>query len=96
MWTSAETVLTTTSMTTVSVSMRNDQATSSVPDWMKRMTGTVNASPSPKPTVKKATHDRTAAITRNPEVMYSLALAPIEAPSRPAIRKPKSGRKTMA
>jgi len=56
----------------------------------------VKASVSPKPTLKKAIHDSTAAITRKPDVMYSLALAPIERPNRPAIRKPRSGRKTMA
>ena len=96
MWTSADTVLTTTSITTVSVSMRNAQSTDSPPAWMKFRTGTVNASVSPKPTVKKATHDSTAEITRKPEVTYSDALAPIEPPNRPAIRKPRSGRKTMA
>ncbi len=89
-------MLTTTSMTTVSVSMRSAQATSSPPDWMKRSTGTVNASPSPKPTVKKASHDSAAAMMRKPEVIYSDAFAPIERPNRPAIRKPRSGRKTIA
>jgi hypothetical protein len=98
MWTSADTVLTTTSMTTVSVSMRSAQDASSPPDWIQRSTGTVNraASPWPKPTVKKATHDSTAAITRKPEVMYSDALAPSDVPNRPTIRKPSRGRKTMA
>jgi hypothetical protein len=44
----------------------------------------------------KAIHDRTAAITRKPDVTYSLALAPMERPNRPATRNPISGRKTMA
>src|SRR5690606_24379027 len=37
-----------------------------------------------------------AETTSRPEVTYSDALAPIERPNRPAIRKPASGRKTMA
>ena len=41
---------------------------------MKRSTGTVKTSPSPKATMKKAIHDSTAAITRKPEVMYSRRL----------------------
>src|SRR5205085_9747520 len=49
-----------------------------------------------KPTVKKAIHNSTTEITRKPEVMYSDALAPSELPNRPTIRKPSSGRKTMA
>jgi len=95
MCTSDETVLTTTSMTTVSVSTRKAQSTSRLPDWMKRSTGTVKASPSPMATEKKATQDRTAEITSRPDVTYSDAAAPIERPPRPAIRKPRSGRKTM-
>ena len=47
-------------------------------------------------TVKNAIQERTALITRKPEVMYSQARAPIERPNRPAIKKPRSGRKTMA
>ena len=42
-----ETVVTTTSMTTVSVSMRSDQSASIVPEWIHVRTGTVKASPSP-------------------------------------------------
>ena len=61
-------------MTTVSVSMRSAQSADRPPDWMKRSTGTVKTSASPKPTVKKAIHDSTAAITRKPEVMYSRRL----------------------
>ncbi len=74
MWTSADTVLTTTSITTVSVSMRSAQSADRPPAWMKRSTGTVNTSPSPKATMKKAIHDSTAAITRKPEVTYSRRL----------------------
>ena len=47
-------------------------------------------------TVKKATQERSAETTSRPEVIYSDALAPIERPNRPAIRKPMSGRKTIA
>ena len=38
----ADTVLTTTSITAVSVSMRSAQSASSAPDWIQRSTGTVN------------------------------------------------------
>jgi hypothetical protein len=96
MCTRAETVLTTTSMTTVSVSMRSAQAACRSPESMKRITGTVKAWVSGKATVMKAIHDRTATITIRPEVTNSDALAPIERPNRPAIRKPRRGRKTMA
>ena len=50
-------MLTTTSMTTVSVSMRSAQSACRLPDSMKRSTGTVNTSPSPNPTEKNATQD---------------------------------------
>src|SRR5262245_39454675 len=96
MWTSDDTVLTTTSITTVSVSMRNAQSTDTPPAWMKRSTGTVKGSLSLKATRKKAIHDSTAQTTRKPDVMYSQARAPICEPPRPAIRKPMSGRKTIA
>ena len=95
MWTNAETVLTTISMTTVSVSMRNSQLADSAPDWMKVSTGTLKASTSPSPTVMKAYHDSTAETTSRPDVTYSEALAPICEPKRPAIRKPTRGRKTI-
>ena len=83
-------------MTTVSVSMRNAQEMSSVPVWIQRSTLTVKAGSSDRPTVKKATQERIATNTMMPDVMYSLALAPIELPARPAIRAPIRGRKTMA
>ena len=83
-------------MTTVSVSILSAQSACIVPESMKRSTGIVKVSTSPKPTVKKATHDSTAEITRKPDVMYSDALAPSELPNSPTIRKPRSGRKTMA
>ena len=45
MWTSAETVVTTTSITAVSVSMRSAQSTASVPDENQLNTGTRSTSP---------------------------------------------------
>src|SRR5918995_2907887 len=96
MCTSADTVLTTTSMTTVSVSIRSAQSACRLPDSMKRSTVVVKISVSLKPTLKKAHHDSNAQITRKPDVMYSDAFAPSDVPNRPTIRKPSSGRKTMA
>jgi hypothetical protein len=63
---------------------------------MKDRTCTRNASPSPSATLKKTIHDRIAAMTRKPDVTYSDAFAPMPSPKRPAIKKPISGRKTMA
>src|SRR5690606_22898993 len=44
----------------------------------------------------KTIQEKTAATTMKPEVTYSEAFAPIWLPASPAIRKPNSGRKTMA
>jgi hypothetical protein len=52
MCTSADTVLTTTSMTAVSVSMRNAQETSSAPVSIQRITLTVKAGSSDRATLK--------------------------------------------
>ena len=95
MWTSDETVFTTTSMTSVSRSMRSDHDTSRPPDCIHWNSVMRRVSDSPKPKLMKAIHDRTAAATRKAEVVYSDALAPIALPNRPAIRKPASGRRTM-
>ena len=89
-------MVTTTSITTVSVSMRNAQSATMLPEAMKVATCTVRGPASEKPTVISAIQDRTAATIRKPEVMYSLAAAPIERPPKPAISAPRSGRKTMA
>jgi hypothetical protein len=81
MWTSDDTVVTTTSITTVSVSMRNAQSTDSVPDENQLSTWTRSASLSPKPTVKNAIHERRAEMTRSPDVMTSAAREPAAAGS---------------
>ena len=86
-------------MTAVSVSMRKAHSTSMPPDWIQRSTVTLITSPgSPwaSATVKKTIQDRMATTIIRPVVTYSDALAPIERPNRPAIRKPISGRKTIA
>jgi hypothetical protein len=88
-------LVTTTSMTTVRVSTRNDQSISSAPEVRKRNTVTL-VSVSPKPTSKNAIHDSTAAMTRKPLVMVSHARAPIARPKKPAMMAPNSGRKTIA
>ena len=66
MWTSDETVVTTTSITTVSVSTRKAQSTESVPELNQESTGTRSTRPSPSPTVMKATQERIAETTRTP------------------------------
>ncbi|MNJ04816.1 hypothetical protein D3C73_1657510 [compost metagenome] len=53
-------------------------------------------SPWASATEKKTIHDRTATTIIRPVVTYSEALAPIDRPNRPAIRKPIRGRKTIA
>ena len=68
-------------MTTVSVSIRSAQSTASVPDEIQLNTGTRSASPSPKPTAKKATQDSSAATIRKPEVTISAARDPSAAGS---------------
>ena len=88
-------MLTTTSMTAVSVSMRSAQDTSSSPDVTQRSTGTRSVSP-PMPTCHKAIQDRTAAAPTNDVVMISQGRAPSTRPSRPAMSAPMAGRKTMA
>ena len=62
----------------VSVSMRNAQSNESVPEVTQCRTGirTVSAS-GPSGIWKNTIHDRSATMTMKPEVMYSLALAPI-------------------
>ena len=71
-------MLTTTSITAVSVSMRSAQDTSSSPDVTQRSTGTRVVSP-PKPTCQNATHDSAAAMPTNSVVMISLGRAPMRA-----------------
>ncbi len=89
-------MLTTISMTAVSVSTRIAQLTSRLPEVMKERSGTVNASPLPMATVKKAIQDKSAAMTMKPQVISSDPFAPMERPNSPAIRKPISGRNTIA
>ena len=74
-------VLTTTSMTAVSVSTLSAQSTASVPEEIQLNTGTRSTSPLPKPTVKKATQESSAATIRKPEVMISAAREPSAAGS---------------
>src|SRR5271165_6546459 len=93
MCTTKETVVTTTSITAVSVSMRSAQATASLPEVNQLAIGTCASAP--PATWKNAIQDRTKQIPRNPVVTYSAPRAPIQRPKRPAIRKPKSGRKTI-
>ena len=69
-------MLTTTSITTVSVSIRSAQSAASAPEWMKVKTGTVKASPSPSATWKKATQERIAETTSSAEVISSAAREP--------------------
>ena len=88
-------MLTTTSMTAVSVSMRSAQETSSSPDVTQRSTGMRSVS-APKPTCHSAIQDSTAPMPTNDVVMISHGRAPSTRPSRPAMSAPMAGRKTMA
>ena len=88
-------MLTTTSITAVSVSMRSAQETSSSPEVTQRSTGMRAVSP-PKPTFQKATQERTAAMPSSVVVMSSLGRGPSRRPKKPAMMAPASGRNTMA
>jgi hypothetical protein len=88
-------VLTTTSITPVSVSMRRLQDTSSWPEETQRNNGTCTVS-APKPICVNTTHDSTAEMPMNSVVMISLGRGPSARPSSPAISAPMMGRKTMA
>ena len=88
-------MLTTTSMTAVSVSMRSAQDTSSSPEVTQRSTGMRSVSP-PKPTCHSAIQESTAAMPTNEVVRISQGRGPKTRPSRPAMSAPMAGRKTMA
>src|SRR5690606_9821288 len=83
-------------MTAVSVSTRKAHSTSRPPDWIQRSTLTLIISVSPSATWKNTIQDSTLATIMKPEVTYSDAFAPMAFPPRPAMRKPISGRKTIA
>src|SRR5580700_8129789 len=80
MCTSEEMVVTTTSITAVSESMRSAQSAFKSPKVMNENIGT-RASWPPKPTSKKAYQDSTQAITSNVEVISSAAREPAAAGS---------------
>ena len=75
MWTSDDTVVTTTNITAVNESMRSAHSEWRSPKVMneKRL---MRASCPAKPTSKKAYHDSTHAMTRKVEVMSSAASEP--------------------
>src|ERR1700684_667677 len=75
MWTSDETVVTTTSITAVSGSMRSAHSECRSPNVMKE-NNVMRASWPPKPTSKKAYQDNTHEITRNVEVVSSATSDP--------------------
>ena len=96
MWTRNDTVVTTTSMTTVSVSMYSDHGTLSLPTVSQFATGTTKPCGSePKPTEKNAIHDRKHEIPSRPVVICSAVRGSMVRRKAPAMRKPTSGRKTM-
>src|ERR1700722_15199554 len=70
MWTSEEMVVTTTSITAVSESMRSAQSALRSPEVMNENIGTRTSWP-PKPTSKKAYQDKTQVITSKVEVISS-------------------------
>src|SRR5208337_4703259 len=73
--------------------MRSAQSTVSLPEVNHSPTGICAVAP--PATWKKAIHDRTNETASSPVVTSSAPRAPIQRPSTPAIRKPKSGRKTI-
>jgi len=75
-------VLTTTSITAVSVSMRSAQDTSSSPEVTQRSKGMRMASP-PRPTCQKAIQDSTAPAPTNEVVMISQGRGPAPARAGP-------------
>ncbi len=75
MWTSDETVVTTTSITAVSGSMRSAHSECRSPEVMNE-NSVMRASWPPKPTSKKAYQDSTQEITRNVEVISSATSEP--------------------
>jgi hypothetical protein len=79
MWTSDDTVVTTTSITTVRVSTRIPQSASRFceanQERMRMCCGRASAGVK-KATLTKANHDRIAERTRSPEVMISAACDP--------------------
>src|SRR4051794_18412551 len=96
MCTRNDTLVTTTSMTTVSVSMCSDHGTDILPTVIQLATGTTKPCESePKPTEKKATHDRKHEKPSRPVVTFSAVRGSMLRRNRPAIRKPISGRKTI-
>ena len=95
MCTSADTVVTTTNITAVSVSMRNAQLMSSSPEVIQRSITTRAVSCS-KPTRQNTIHDSTHETISRLVVTSSEPRAPITRPNRPAMRQPMAGRKTMA
>ena len=64
-------MVTTTSITTVSVSMRKAQSTANVPEENQCRMWILWSGASPNATVKNATHERIAATTRKPLVITS-------------------------
>src|SRR3984957_847830 len=93
-WTRNDTVVTTTSMTAVNVSMRKAQVATSLPE-VNQLPITTWAS-APPATMTKAIQERTKQTPSRPVVTYSAPRAPIQGPKMPAMRKPRSGRKTIS
>ena len=85
-------MVTTTSMTRVRVSTLKAQSTCRSPAENQEATCTRSAWPPSRNTPQAIS----AVKARNAVVMYSQARAPMYRPNRPAIRKPMSGKKTIA
>ena len=96
-------MVTTTSITAVSVSMRSAQSqVERRRTWIQRMTSTLSrrgmrrrppplSAAAERSTGRKTTQDSTAATISRPVVMYSLGRWPMMRPNRPAISAPSSG-----
>src|ERR1043166_8969918 len=88
-------VVTTTSITAVSVSIRSAHSTCRSPDTMNGAS-TTRASWWPKPTCTKPIQESTIEANSSTVVTSSDGRAPITRPNRPAMALPSSGRKTIA
>ena len=89
-------MVTTTSITAVSVSTRSAQSTWSTPEVIQLARTGAEKEPPLSPTRKKVIQEKKQEMKSSEVVTISLARSPIRRPSRPATRKPRRGRKTIA
>ena len=87
---------TTTSITAVNVSILSDQSTCNAPEVNQLPISETVAGAVPRATWMKTIQDNSAETNKRLVVTISEGRAPIRQPKGPAIKNPKSGRKTIA